>query len=684
MIPQAPLIPPPSFEPVPQAPLVLPEVDREAEVAIPPIEPPMPDEFEIVPGPAMVTAPSEPVDEPAPLISALGAQPPPVEGADVELARGHDRIRMLGEERTAAEREGANAAGELRAAAAAFQSATTPAEQAQAMAAAERAKQRMQGAQAMAQATGLAQEREQAAQQAEAESALAAERTARYSEAAQVLDDRAAETERRVAEAQGVRQRAQERRAQREQEYAALLDRGPQDTAATWTAAIGMIGEMWSAYAQRRQPNLGVWLERGLQQAKEAHAGDLDAIRARIGAEEQAIEDVAVDVAQRQADDLAFEQAYLARLDRDLAIVAAQYAQQPKGAAAEQARRAVQAQQQARAAEAMAAAEKAERERAKSAAELRKSGLEADLLERKLRGTGTGATAKAGARTNISESALVDPVTGVVLGESRFQDRGKVREDQDTIRAMSDTLTEMQEYVNLLANAGRIYQGAGAKFVKGADRARLEAKHSKLLADIIRAYSGAAATDAEVERLKKVLPPPKSYTDMGSWDPAQVVRDYRDTHARIYENFLGSRLTTGFTTIRGPNGETLPTSPTAGWRAERGDAPVRTVVGDIVVDLNQPGEREWRTALTQRVLEAASAEEGDRQKIIEGIEKAADAMDATKQPARAKRVREALKEIEEATEAMQAVRGGAVSRAVDLPSSLLTDVEAVGDLLGGE
>jgi hypothetical protein len=289
---------------------------------------------------------------------------------------------------------------------------------------------------------------------------------------------------------------------------------------------------------------------------------------------------------------------------------------------------------------------------------VRKTTAEAALLERKLAGGAGAAVGKAfGDRTNISENALVDPISGAVLGESRFTGRGQVREDQDKLQAMSDTLTEMQEYINLLANTGRVYQGVGAKYVKSSDTARLESKYHTLKADLIPALSDGAASDKEVARLEKILPGPKSYTDMGSWDPAEVVRDYRDTHARIYENFVGSRLTTGFTMIRGPKGETLPTSPTFGWRAERGDAPIRTTVGDIVVDLNQDSDVAFDERLAGWVNRAAGANEKQRAQIVEGMRSAADALKDTNQKQRAKVVREALSQIEKG-ETRQPAHGG--------------------------
>lgn len=584
-----------------------------------------------------------------PVVDMLGAQPAPVSGPDVEIAKGRDQQRNIGQARSAAEQDSAMAAQDYRAAAEAWTASKTPAERAAAEKAAADAQQRMQGAQAVAQAAGLAQEREDAAQEAVVGEAIMSAKNAKLAEVADVLNTRAAETQRKVEEAEQIRVKAAERRAAKEQEYAVLLERGPRDKTATWTSAIGMIGEMFSAYAQKRQPNFEKWMETGLEMAREKHKGELDAIRTRIESDEQAIEDAAVEVATARADDLAFEQSILAKTERDLQVLAAQYAGTPKGAAAEQARQAVAVKQALRANEAALAAEKAQREREKHAAEMRKLSAEASIAERKAARTGMGGTPKPvyGQTTDISPTALVDPITGVVLGESRFQDRGKVREDQDTLRGMSDMISETQEYINMLASVGKVYTGLGAKYVKDADVAKLTAKYNKLLSDTIKAYSGAAASDKEVERLKGILPPPKSYTDMGSWDPADVMRNYRNTHATVYENFLATRLKTGATLIRDSKGKTLPTSPTYGWRAETGAPAVRTMTGDIVVDLNQDSETAFDERLSGWVAEAAGAQPERRKEIADGMKAAAQALKDTRQVGRAKDVREALKLIDE-------------------------------------
>jgi hypothetical protein len=412
-------------------------------------------------------------------------------------------------------------------------------------------------------------------------------------------------------------------------------------------AVASVIGEILMARAHGGRPDLARAIAGVEQATKDEFQRRLAARMARIQDTGDAITRAGREREVFRAETAARRAEIYATIDRELETKLAQGKTLSQQAAYFAARDDVRAAREAEEAQLLAANTKLARERRRDDLELAKLAAETSMAQRKAMG-GTGrpaTTAVAGARTNISETALVDPVSGVVLGESRFTERGKVREDQDTIRSMSDTLTEMQEYINLLANTGRVYQGLGAKAVKGSDVARLEAKHSKLLADIIRAYSGAAATDAEVERLKKVMPPPKSYTDMGSWDPAQVVRDFRDTHTRVYENFLGSRLTTGFTTIRGPKGETLPTSPTMGWRAERGEAPGRTIVGDIVVDLNQDSETDFDRRLSGWVNRASGGQ--DREKIAEGMRNAADALKETGQTQRAKAVREALKQVEQ-------------------------------------
>lgn len=468
------------------------------------------------------------------------------------------------------------------------------------------------------------------------EAQTAAMSAAQAQDEALMREARAREAELRETEATAQWQLVEDRRAYRD-----MLERGPQETTkSTVLAVASVIGEILMARAHGGRPDLARAIAGVEQATKDDFQRRLAARMAKIQDTGDAITRAGREREVYRAETAARRAEIYSNVERQLDTALAQGRTLSQQAAYIAARDDVRAAREAEEAQLLAANAKLARASRRDDLETAKLAAETELAQAKAAkargGGGPAATAAAGARTNISETALVDPVSGAVLGESRFQDRGKVREDQDTIRSMSDTLTEMQEYVNLLANTGRVYQGLGAKAVKGSEVARLEAKHSKLLADIIRAYSGAAATDAEVERLKKVLPPPKSYTDMGSWDPAQVVRDYRDTHARIYENFLGSRLTTGFTTIRGPKGETLPTSPTYGWRAERGDAPVRTVVGDIVVSLNQDSEDDFFRGVSRWGKAAAEAKDDTaREEILTGLESAADALEATGQTTRA-------------------------------------------------
>lgn len=689
----------PQIPPGPGAPLVYPEPldlgppgPLEPEFTLEPEEPPdppvitglyppeVPDVVRLA-GPPPVIEGGEAIEiqgiPPAP--PSMVPDTPPLEGPDIDIARARDRVRNIGDAKSAAEVQAADLADELRQVALELSTEQDPKKQERLLRRAGALQSQIQGASVASQAADLAVEQEGAALNATVQSAIRDAQAAKLGEAAEVLGARTTQTAARAAELREDQAAARDRVADRTQRYADILERGPRDTGATWTSAIGMIGEMWSAFAQKRQPNFTTWLDRGLQMARERHKADLDAERARITADEQVVADAATEISQMRADDAAFESAYLAQVDRDLAALAAEYGNTPRGMAADQARAEVQRRQQARATEAQAAQEKAERERRAFDAEMRKADLEARLMERKLapQAAGPGA-AVFGQRTDIPEDALVDPVTGQVLGISRFPN--KVREDQDTIRQLSDTLQDVQTYINLLASTGRIYQGPGGdKLVKSADKARLESQYNKLLADIIRAYSGAAASDLEVERLKKVLPGPKSYMDMGSWDPAEVVREYRDTTSRTYENFLGTRLKTGLSMIRDPKtGKTLATSPTYGWRSETGADPVRTVVGDVVVDLNQPGEVAWRTGLTKWTQQAAGADDDGRAKIVEGLEKAAEALEATKQKERAEAVRKAIKEIEAVAEDV-----GTVTGAASLPSIAETAAGAV-PTVGGE
>jgi hypothetical protein len=517
------------FEPIDLPPVIPPGVDAVGEE--PPLVEPIPVEaaFEpapIVPisdpgavaldfGPATVT-PQAPItppasQRPAPVLDMLGAQPAPVTGPDVDIARGRDRQRVLSEARTAAEQDSATAAEDYRLAATAWQAAKTPEERAAAEAQAEDAQQRMQGARAVAQASGLAQEREDAAQQAIVGEALTSARTAKLAEVAEVLNSRAAETQRKVDEAAAIRVKAAERRAAREQEYATVLERGPQDKKATWTSAVGMIGEMFAAYAQRRPPNFDTWLERGLQMARETHKGELDAIRARIGAEDQAIEDAAVEVASARADDAAFEQAILASTDRDLQVLAARYAGTPQGMAAEQARRAVAEKQALRASEAAAAAEKAQREREKHAAEMRKMGAEAQIAERKAGLGGGGAGGATAGALNVAEpTQVIVPGTDIVLADFGKQKDGAKRAEKAraAVQSTYGFLQKLNQYEALLEDYGARKLLDQSGWTESAEYRNLATQWESLKVSMAKmiAGQGFSTTESDQRTAERLIP----------------------------------------------------------------------------------------------------------------------------------------------------------------------------------
>lgn len=510
-----PVIPPEQESFSPELPPLVEPIPVEAAFEPAPIVP-MTGPVELDFGPAEVkpTAPiTSRAPERPPVVDMLGAQPAPVSGPDVEIAKGRDRQRNIGQARTAAEQDSAMAAQDYRAAAEAWQSAKTPAERAAAEKAAADAQQRMQGAQAVAQAAGLAQEREDAAQEATVAEAVNNARNAKLAEVADVLNARAAETQRKVEEAEQIRAKAAERRAAKEQEYAALLERGPRDKTATWTSAVGMIGEMLSAYAQKRQPNFDTWLERGLAMAREKHKGELDAVRARIGAEDQAIDDAAVEVATSRADDLAFEQALLAKTDRDLQVLAGQHAGTPQGAAAEQARQAVAAKQAMRAQEAAAAAEKAERERAMFDAELRNKRATAALAERKAFGGGSGAGLPGGAAGTVnvaSPTQVIIPGTDIVLADFGQQKDGAKRAEKarSAIASSYGFLQKLNQYEALLEDYGQRGIMDKSEWTESAEYRRLETQWAQVktaMAKVI-AGQGFSTTESDLRAAEKMVP----------------------------------------------------------------------------------------------------------------------------------------------------------------------------------
>jgi hypothetical protein len=394
------------------------------------------------------------------------------------------------------------------------------------------------------------------------------------------------QAEGKLAENEQARAAAQTRYQTAKRQYVAAIQSGPKESVG-W--AVGnLIGEFIMAYAQNRQPDITGTLERWREQNRDQWALELQGLE--VGT--QAIGDEIEQIAQTQREietKLAIEQEAVIEAARaDLAERKASAASQLEAAQLQALDDLLEREQQQAQAKALAQAEKDEIERRLKLADLELKGAQidkarADALKasRQAGGAGMGKTGE-----EIPADALVDPVTGRVIGISRFGGV-KVRDDQQTINDFSTALRDVEAYMQRLARVGRVYQGLGAKAVRSQEVAELQQLYNDLFMKTQRALTGAAATVQEQQRIAEIIPGPKSFSNMGEFDPAKVIQQYKERMTTQLEDFAISRVETGAKGIRGGKGETLPESFTYGIRQSAVRDPVQTKGGAIVSDLAQ-------------------------------------------------------------------------------------------------
>ncbi len=220
---------------------------------------------------------------------------------------------------------------------------------------------------------------------------------------------------------------------------------------------------------------------------------------------------------------------------------------------------------------------------------------------------------KAGERRDVG--TIIDPTTQRPLpGVHKFAGNPKlVAETHKRFEAWTSFKRKLHEYREKMKSAGRVYKGWGAdrKFVKSQDAADLEAQHLDLLSTLILARSGKVANKEEVERLAKILPPPRTWTERA--DPtAQLDRFLRTETADVMDHFTSM----GFK-VKGASGKPLPgtvfsTSEARRKTAGTGGAPL-SQIEKLTKKALAPGSKKLR--LSNRVSSitklAAMAKKGN-------------------------------------------------------------------------
>ena len=232
---------------------------------------------------------------------------------------------------------------------------------------------------------GMTEQAARRAGQVELAGMAAASRDAQESAARDLQQSYLVEADARAEQA---RAQLEERRAQREQARAVAAERRHelqaklQEEAPTGAAqaALGMIGELLTARAQRRPPNFAVAMEYA-NQARQLHSDEIERLRASAAlADDDVDAQLALD-ARIAAEERAAEAAALAELDRELARISLQSQGLPQGVAAQMARDQVQSQLAAADAQAVAAQEDAALKRREAEAKIAKLQAETAKIE---------------------------------------------------------------------------------------------------------------------------------------------------------------------------------------------------------------------------------------------------------------------------------------------------------------
>jgi hypothetical protein len=281
------------------------------------------------------------------------------------------------------------------------------------------------------------------------------------------------------AERRDIEQQAREDYAQRSDDYRAALERDPDEREATTYSALHIVGELLTAYAERRTPDIsGVVNALQARTARERSRKIADA-KALMGMARDDLRFEAEITSQVEADMRAEEAARLEQLDLELQRIQVQHQGTPRGVAAEMARGEVRQQQAIAEQKAHLASQKAAAGEIKLRAEVEKTAAETELTRAKTAKTvseirprqGKSPAAKKAAtlivdpaladlpadvRKDIETKGIRDPVSGRWLrtqsgGYALVSDKSERQDLEDvgsSVTTYDRNMTRLAELVN--------------------------------------------------------------------------------------------------------------------------------------------------------------------------------------------------------------------------------------------
>ena len=319
-----------------------------------------------------------------------------------------------------------------------------------------------------------------------------------------------AEREKRNAELETLRQdrAAAAKKVQERRDSAAQLlhAQAAGDSTTTWSSVGALIGELTSAFAQRRQPNLDGAISTVLELGRERLAAQRAAAGAEVETAEEgaaAIDRSIVDIeAEGAAADAAILDQAQQALDqellkargtpREVALFRAQEAVRTARARAE-------AEATAKQTEATSKQRQGEAEITLKMAQARKAEAEAARLGR--RGIGGGAGGAAGSGT-LAPNIVTLPGTNEIVAQfpNTAQGRKRAYDAALLVSAQSETLRLLNEYQALLEDYGTRGLFDDKDFARTDEFSDIETARQAIVGPLAKIYAGGFNPSIEMEK----------------------------------------------------------------------------------------------------------------------------------------------------------------------------------------
>jgi hypothetical protein len=336
----------------------------------------------------------------------------------------------------------------------------------------------------------------------------------------QAAEDVARERERRRVElerARTDRAAAAARVRERRGEAAALLKTQAEgDTATTWAGVAALIGEMTSAFAQRRQPDMDGAIKSVLDLGRERLAKQREAAGAAVDVAQADVDELERSMADIEAEGAASDAAILdqaqAALDLEMAKakgtpreVAVYRAQEAVRTATEQA----QAEAEIKQSDAIARRRQAEADIALKAAQASKAQAEANKLMR--RGMGAGGTPGPG---TLASNVVAIPGTDLTLAtfKNTKQGRAEATKAREVVTGSAPGLRVLYEYLADIEDYGTRGLFDQKDWARSPEMAALETARQAIVGPLAKVYAGGYNPSVSMEeRAEKAVAFPEGW-----------------------------------------------------------------------------------------------------------------------------------------------------------------------------